>query len=64
MLSPELSPFSLKMGNMRRCSIRRRRSHRTLSEETAEEAAQEKLDPPDELMVVSPAITHSFMDVL
>uniref|UniRef100_A0AAX7UBB7 Sodium channel protein n=1 Tax=Astatotilapia calliptera TaxID=8154 RepID=A0AAX7UBB7_ASTCA len=37
-LSPELSPFCVKYtGSIRRSSSRRRRSHRTLSEETAEE---------------------------
>uniref|UniRef100_A0A8C4IEV9 Sodium channel protein n=1 Tax=Dicentrarchus labrax TaxID=13489 RepID=A0A8C4IEV9_DICLA len=33
-LSPELSPFCLKTGSIRRSSSRRRRSHRMLSEET------------------------------
>uniref|UniRef100_A0A8C9Z3W8 Sodium channel protein n=1 Tax=Sander lucioperca TaxID=283035 RepID=A0A8C9Z3W8_SANLU len=37
MLSPELSPFCLKTGSICRNNSRRRRSHRTLSEETAEE---------------------------
>lgn len=36
------------MGSVRRSSSRRPRSHRTLSEETAGEAAEEKLDPVDE----------------
>ncbi|KAK2821990.1 hypothetical protein Q5P01_022055 [Channa striata] len=57
-LSPELSPCCQKTGSIRRSSSsRRRRSHRTLSEETAQEAAEEKLDPPDELMVQYAAIT-------
>uniref|UniRef100_A0AAQ6IJL8 Sodium channel protein n=1 Tax=Anabas testudineus TaxID=64144 RepID=A0AAQ6IJL8_ANATE len=37
-LSPELSPFCLKTGSIRRSNSRRRRSHRALSEETAQEA--------------------------
>uniref|UniRef100_A0A8D3BND3 Sodium channel protein n=1 Tax=Scophthalmus maximus TaxID=52904 RepID=A0A8D3BND3_SCOMX len=37
-LSPEVSPFCLKTGSIRRNSSRRRRSHRMLSEETEEEA--------------------------
>jgi len=51
-LSPELSPFCLKTGSIRRS--RRRRSHRALSEETAEEAAEEKFDPLDDPMVHHP----------
>uniref|UniRef100_A0A665XDI7 Sodium channel protein n=1 Tax=Echeneis naucrates TaxID=173247 RepID=A0A665XDI7_ECHNA len=49
-LSPELSPLCQKTGSIRRSSCRRRRSHRTLSEETEEEAAEEKFDPVDEPM--------------
>lgn len=51
MLSPELSPFYLKAGSIRRSSSRRRRSHGTLSEEMAEEASDEKFDSPDEPIV-------------
>lgn len=53
-LSPELSPLCLKTGALRRCSSGRRRSHRMLSEETAEEAAEEKenFDPLDDPMVM------------
>ena len=50
-LSPELSPFCLKTESIRRNSSRRRRSHRTLSEETAGEAAEEKLDLVDDTVV-------------
>lgn len=50
-LSPEPSPLRLKMGSIRRSSSRRRRSHRTLSEETAGDTAEEKLDPVDEAVV-------------
>uniref|UniRef100_A0A3B5LE07 Sodium channel protein n=1 Tax=Xiphophorus couchianus TaxID=32473 RepID=A0A3B5LE07_9TELE len=50
-VSPELSPFCLKAGSIRRSSSRRRRSHRTLSEETAAEAAEERLEPVDEIVV-------------
>uniref|UniRef100_A0A8D3DHU2 Sodium channel protein n=1 Tax=Scophthalmus maximus TaxID=52904 RepID=A0A8D3DHU2_SCOMX len=50
-LSPEVSPFCLKTGSIRRNSSRRRRSHRMLSEETEEEAAEEKFDAMDEPMV-------------
>lgn len=64
MLSPELSPFCLKAGSMRRSSSRRRRSHRTLSEETGEEAAEEKFDPLDEPMVRQPTITVRTFHVL
>ena len=65
MLSPELSPFCLKTGSIRRSSSRRRRSHRTLSEETAEEAAEEKFDPLDEPMVHhSPITVFIVFDVL
>lgn len=49
-LSPELSPFCLKAGSIRRNSSRRRRSHRTLSEET-EEVADDKVEPLDEPVV-------------
>lgn len=52
MLSPELSPFCVKYtGSIRRSSSRRRRSHRTLSEETGEEAAEQKMEPLEEVMV-------------
>lgn len=63
MLSPELSPFYLKAGSIRRSSSRRRRSHRTLSEETAEEAGDEKFDSPDEPIVrrLITYFSHSFM---
>lgn len=54
MLSPELSPFCLKSGSIRRNSSRRRRSHRTLSEEIGEEPAEEKFDLLDEPMVHHP----------
>uniref|UniRef100_A0A669ECJ9 Sodium channel protein n=1 Tax=Oreochromis niloticus TaxID=8128 RepID=A0A669ECJ9_ORENI len=51
-LSPELSPFCVKYtGSIRRSSSRRRRSHRTLSEETAEDAAEQKMEPLEEVMV-------------
>ncbi|XP_026168712.1 sodium channel protein type 4 subunit alpha B-like [Mastacembelus armatus] len=64
-LSPELSPFCLKTGSIRRNSSRRRRSHRTLSEETAEEAAEEKFDPPDEPMPpLSPLPAHPLLATL
>lgn len=65
-LSPELSPFCLKAGSIRRSSSRRRRSHRMLSEETAEEAAEEKFDPLDEPVVHQPTIYMllSVFDVL
>ncbi|XP_044223047.1 sodium channel protein type 4 subunit alpha B-like [Thunnus albacares] len=64
-LSPELSPFCLKTGSIRRSSSRRRRSHRTLSEETAEEAAEEKFDPLDEPMPpVSPLPVHPLLATL
>uniref|UniRef100_A0A4W6CG23 Sodium channel protein n=1 Tax=Lates calcarifer TaxID=8187 RepID=A0A4W6CG23_LATCA len=59
-LSPELSPICLKAGSIRRSSSRRRRSHRTLSEETAEEAAEEKFDPLDEPMVHQQSILIDF----
>ncbi|XP_062285710.1 sodium channel protein type 4 subunit alpha B-like isoform X1 [Scomber scombrus] len=63
-LSPELSPFCLKTGSIRRNSSRRRRSHRTLSEET-EEAAEEKFDPLDEPMPpVSPMPVHPLLATL
>uniref|UniRef100_A0A669CVS7 Sodium channel protein n=1 Tax=Oreochromis niloticus TaxID=8128 RepID=A0A669CVS7_ORENI len=52
-LSPELSPFCVKYtGSIRRSSSRRRRSHRTLSEETAE-------DPP-----LSPLPAHPLLATL
>ncbi|GLD51388.1 sodium channel protein type 4 subunit alpha B-like protein [Lates japonicus] len=64
-LSPELSPFCLKAGSIRRSSSRRRRSHRTLSEETAEEAAEEKFDPLDEPMPpLSPLPVHPLLATL
>ncbi|XP_044074411.1 sodium channel protein type 4 subunit alpha B-like isoform X4 [Siniperca chuatsi] len=64
-LSPELSPFCLKTGGIRRSSSRRRRSHRTLSEETAEEAAEEKFDPLDEPMPpLSPLPVHPLLATL
>ncbi|XP_038574611.1 sodium channel protein type 4 subunit alpha B-like [Micropterus salmoides] len=64
-LSPELSPFCLKTGSIRRSSSRRRRSHRTLSEETAEEAAEEKFDPLDEPMPpLSPIPVHPLLATL
>ncbi|KAF3698987.1 Sodium channel protein type 3 subunit alpha [Channa argus] len=65
-LSPELSPFCQKTGSIRRSSgSRRRRSYRTLSEETAQEAAEEKLDPPDEQMPpVSPLPVHPLLATL
>ncbi|KAM3604260.1 uncharacterized protein V6R79_008628 [Siganus canaliculatus] len=64
-LSPELSPFCLKAGSIRRSSSRRRRSHRTLSEETAEEAAEENVDPLDELMPpLSPLPAHPLLATL
>ncbi|XP_008286722.1 sodium channel protein type 4 subunit alpha-like [Stegastes partitus] len=64
-LSPELSPFCVKMGSIRRSSSRRRRSHRTLSEETAQEAAEEKLDPLDEPMPpLSPMPVHPLLATL
>ncbi|XP_049454410.1 sodium channel protein type 4 subunit alpha B-like [Epinephelus fuscoguttatus] len=64
-LSPELSPFCLKTGSIRRSSSRRRRSHRTLSEETAEEAAEEKFDPLDEPMPpLSPLPVHPLLATL
>ncbi|XP_029930098.1 sodium channel protein type 4 subunit alpha-like [Myripristis murdjan] len=63
-LSPELSPFCMKMGSIRRSS-RRRRSHRTLSEETAEEAAEDKSDPLDEPMPpLSPMPVHPLLATL
>ncbi|XP_029970336.1 sodium channel protein type 4 subunit alpha B-like isoform X2 [Salarias fasciatus] len=64
-LSPELSPFCQKTGSTRRSSSRRRRSHRTLSEETAEEAADEKLDPEDDPMPpLSPMPVHPLLATL
>nr|XP_046263562.1 sodium channel protein type 4 subunit alpha B-like [Scatophagus argus] len=64
-LSPELSPFCLKTGSIRRSSSRRRRSHRTLSEETAEEAAEEKFDPLDDPMPpLSPLPVHPLLATL
>ncbi|XP_071348102.1 sodium channel protein type 2 subunit alpha-like isoform X1 [Trachinotus anak] len=64
-LSPELSPFCQKTGSIRRSSCRRRRSHRTLSEETEEEAAEEKFDPLDEPMPpLSPLPVHPLLATL
>ncbi|KAG7227357.1 hypothetical protein INR49_000362, partial [Caranx melampygus] len=64
-LSPELSPFCQKTGSIRRSSCRRRRSHRTLSEETEEEAAEEKFDPLDEPMPpLSPLPAHPLLATL
>ncbi|XP_069020500.1 sodium channel protein type 2 subunit alpha-like [Embiotoca jacksoni] len=64
-LSPELSPFCLKAGSIRRNSSRRRRSHRMLSEETAEEAAEDKFDPLDEPMPpLSPLPAHPLLATL
>lgn len=60
-VSPELSPFCMKAGSIRRSNSRRRRSHRTLSEETAAEAAEEKLDPMDEAVVHYSPPTNKFM---
>ncbi|XP_072297150.1 sodium channel protein type 2 subunit alpha-like isoform X1 [Eucyclogobius newberryi] len=65
MVSPELSPCTVKMGIMRRYSTRRRRSHRTLSEEVDEDTAEDKLDPPDELMPpLSPIPAHPLLATL
>ncbi|XP_062413678.1 sodium channel protein type 4 subunit alpha-like [Pungitius pungitius] len=64
-LSPDLSPVCLKTGSIRRNSSRRRRSHRALSEETAEEAAEEKFDPLDEPMPsLSPLPVHPLLATL
>ncbi|XP_035860680.1 sodium channel protein type 4 subunit alpha B-like isoform X3 [Sander lucioperca] len=64
-LSPELSPFCLKTGSICRNNSRRRRSHRTLSEETAEEAAEENFDPVDEEMPsLSPLPVHPLLATL
>ncbi|XP_054889714.1 sodium channel protein type 4 subunit alpha B-like isoform X2 [Poeciliopsis prolifica] len=64
-VSPELSPFCLKAGSIRRSSSRRRRSHRTLSEETAAEAAEERLEPVDELVPpLSPLPVHPLLATL
>uniref|UniRef100_A0A8D3BTR0 Sodium channel protein n=1 Tax=Scophthalmus maximus TaxID=52904 RepID=A0A8D3BTR0_SCOMX len=70
-LSPEVSPFCLKTGSIRRNSSRRRRSHRMLSEETEEEAAEEKFDAMDEPMVhhsttppLSPLPVHPLLATL
>ncbi|XP_026231077.1 sodium channel protein type 4 subunit alpha-like isoform X3 [Anabas testudineus] len=64
-LSPELSPFCLKTGSIRRSNSRRRRSHRALSEETAQEAAEENCDPPDEPMPpLSPLPVHPLLATL
>ncbi|XP_034559541.1 sodium channel protein type 4 subunit alpha-like [Notolabrus celidotus] len=64
-LSPEMSPFCLKAGSIRRSSSRRRRSYRTLSEETGEEAAEEKFDPLDEPMPpLSPLPAHPLLATL
>ncbi|XP_047446268.1 sodium channel protein type 4 subunit alpha-like [Mugil cephalus] len=63
-LSPELSPFCLKAGSIRRNSSRRRRSHRTLSEET-EEVAEDKEEPLDEPMPpLSPLPAHPLLATL
>ncbi|KAM8839363.1 sodium channel protein type 2 subunit alpha-like isoform 1-T1 [Synchiropus picturatus] len=63
-LSPEISPFCQKMGSIRRSSSRRRRSHRTLSEATAEEA-DEDIDPLDEPMPpLSPMPAHPLLATL
>ncbi|XP_055008071.1 sodium channel protein type 4 subunit alpha-like [Boleophthalmus pectinirostris] len=65
MVSPELSPYSVKMGIIRRCSTRRRRSYRTLSEEVGEDTTEDKLDPPDELMApLSPMPAHPLLATL
>ncbi|XP_023191712.1 sodium channel protein type 4 subunit alpha B-like [Xiphophorus maculatus] len=64
-VSPELSPFCLKAGSIRRSSSRRRRSHRTLSEETAAEAAEERLEPVDEIVPpLSPLPVHPLLATL
>ncbi|XP_076018233.1 sodium channel protein type 5 subunit alpha-like [Genypterus blacodes] len=66
-LSPELSPLCLKTGALRRCSSARRRSHRMFSEETEEEAAEEKenLDPLDDPMLSpSPIPVHPLLATL
>ncbi|XP_043989281.1 sodium channel protein type 4 subunit alpha B-like [Gambusia affinis] len=64
-VSPELSPFCLKAGSIRRSSSRRRRSHRTLSEETAAEAAEERLEPVDEIVLpLSPLPVHPLLATL
>ncbi|XP_028282545.1 sodium channel protein type 4 subunit alpha B-like [Parambassis ranga] len=64
-LSPELSPICVKSGSVRRNSTRRRRSYRTLSEETAEGAAEENLDPLDEPMPpLSPLPAHPLLATL
>uniref|UniRef100_A0A3B4T7I4 Sodium channel protein n=1 Tax=Seriola dumerili TaxID=41447 RepID=A0A3B4T7I4_SERDU len=64
-LSPELSPICQKTGSIRRSSCRRRRSHRTLSEETEEEAAEEKFDPLEEPMPpLSPLPVHPLLATL
>ncbi|KAK7945104.1 hypothetical protein WMY93_000832 [Mugilogobius chulae] len=64
-MSPELSPYSVKMGILRRYSTRRRRSHRTLSEEVGEDTAEDKLDPTDELMPpLSPMPAHPLLATL
>nr|XP_015812914.2 sodium channel protein type 4 subunit alpha [Nothobranchius furzeri] len=64
-LSPELSPFCLKTGSIRRSSSRRRRSHRTLSEETAVEDVEEMLDPVDEVVPpLSPLPPHPLLATL
>ncbi|KAM9323689.1 sodium channel protein type 2 subunit alpha-like [Pholidichthys leucotaenia] len=64
-LSPELSPFCVKIGSVRRNSSRRRRCHRTLSEETAEAAAEDEIDPIDESMPpLSPMPAHPLLATL
>nr|XP_020460191.1 sodium channel protein type 4 subunit alpha B-like [Monopterus albus] len=61
-LSPEVSPFCLKTGSIRRNSSRRRTSHRMLSEETAEEAAGEKSDLLEEpVPPLSPLPVHPLL---
>ncbi|XP_006802755.1 sodium channel protein type 4 subunit alpha B-like [Neolamprologus brichardi] len=65
-LSPELSPFCVKYtGSIRRSSSRRRRSHRMLSEEMAEEAAEQKMEPLEEVMPpLSPLPAHPLLATL
>ncbi|CAL8322396.1 unnamed protein product [Arctogadus glacialis] len=63
-LSPELSPLCAKAGSLWRGS-RRRRSHRTLSEEAGEEDAEEKLDLLEEpLPPLSPLPLHPLLATL
>ncbi|XP_058488891.1 sodium channel protein type 4 subunit alpha B-like [Solea solea] len=64
-LSPELSPLCMKAGSTRRSSIRRRRSHRMLSEEMEEEGEDEKFDQLDEpLPPPSPLPVHPLLATL